>query len=208
MSDDAAGLGEITDKRLLRGARTRQLVLRRAVDVASLEGLGGVSFGRLAEDAGLSKAGVQTLFRSKEALQLATADYAQELFAAAVLEPAAAAPRGVARLRALVDRWIRYAREPLFAGGCFWAANLPEYDSRPGPVHDVLFAHHRQWLRLLAAELRHAAAGGEIAPVNADVAAFQIDAVLCAANTALRVGDRTVVRKVRLAVAGFLTPPG
>src|SRR5438094_9613931 len=79
---------EITDKRLLRGARTRQIILRQAVDVASLEGLGGVSFGRLAADAGLSKAGVQTLFRTKETLQLAAIEYARQMFIDAVIRPA------------------------------------------------------------------------------------------------------------------------
>jgi AcrR family transcriptional regulator len=187
--------GVSEDGRLLRGARSRRTILRHAVDVASLEGLNGVSIGRLATDLGLSKSGVQTLFGTKENLQVAAAEFAREAFTDAVIRPALAVPAGPARLGALVERWLEYAEAPLFAGGCFWAANLADFDSRPGPVRDTLVRHQQAWRALLAAGLQH----------NADLAAFQIDAVLMAANTALRLGDTTVSDKVRRVVAGFLS---
>ncbi|MEU0737892.1 TetR/AcrR family transcriptional regulator [Streptomyces sp. NPDC006134] len=199
---------EITDKRLLRGARTRGIVLRRAVDLASLEGLDHLSFGRLAGDTGLSKAGIQTLFRTKEALQLATVGFAREMFVDAVVRPAASAPRGLRRLSALLDRWAEYAEAPLFAGGCFWAANLAGFDSKAGPVRDALFRDQREWRETLASELRYAVAAGEIAALDIDLAAFQIDALLSAANTALRTGDDDVVDKVRRIIDGSLTVRG
>lgn len=198
---------EITDKRLLRGARTRGTVLRQAVDIASLEGLGGVSFGRLAVDTGLSKAGIQTLFKTKEALQLAAVEFAREMFIDAVIRPASSAPHGVARLRALLDHWIVYAETPLFAGGCFRAANLAEFDSRQGPVRDALFRDQEEWREVIATEFSHAADAGEIAERDVDLAVFQIDALLCAANTALRAGDEDAVNKVRRIVDGLLAPP-
>ncbi|URM93287.1 TetR/AcrR family transcriptional regulator [Actinomadura madurae] len=195
----------VTDGRLVRGARTRRTIARHAVDVASLEGLNGLSLGRLAGDLGLSKSGIQTLFRTKENLQLAAVESAREQFADAVVGPALAAVPGVTRLRALIERWIVYAETPLFTGGCFWAANLPEFDSRPGPVRDALFRRHGEWLSVLAGELRHAADAGEIAELDADLAAFQIDAVLMSANTALRVGDSGAVARVRQVIDGLLT---
>lgn len=198
---------EITDKRLLRGARTRRIVLRHAVDVASLEGLGGLSFGRLATDSGLSKAGVQTLFATKEILQLATLEHAREMFVEAVIRPTRSVPRGAAGLRALTERWIDYAETPLFAGGCYRAANLADFDSRPGPIRDALFRDQQEWTRILAGELRHAVRAGEIAELDVDLAAFQIDAVLCAANTSLRIGEPGVVDRVRRVIEGFLAPP-
>lgn len=197
----------ITDRRLLRGARARRTIARHAVDVASLEGLNGLSFGRLAADLGLSKAGIQTLFRTKEILQLAAVESAREQFADAVVRPAQAAPAGAARLRALIEHWVVYAETPLFAGGCFWAANLADFDSRPGPVHDALFRRNHGWLSPLAGELRHAADTGEIADLDAVLAAFQIDAVLMAANTALRLGDHEAVTKIHRVIEGFLVPP-
>ncbi|MEU4742693.1 TetR/AcrR family transcriptional regulator [Actinosynnema sp. NPDC023658] len=202
---DATGAPDaaVSDGRLLRGTRSRRTILRQAVDVASLEGLNGLSFGRLAADLGLSKSGIQTLFRTKDDLQVATAEFARDLFLDAVISPAlASAAPGAARLRALVEGWIEYARSPLFAGGCFWAANLADFDSRPGAVRDTLFRHQRDWRALIAAEVRHTAR----ADLDADVVAFQIDAVLIAANTALRLGDDEVVDTVRRVVEGFLTP--
>jgi AcrR family transcriptional regulator len=147
---------------------------------------------------------VQTLFKSKEALQLATVDYAREMFIDAVVRPAQSTPHGLARLRALLDHWIVYAETPLFRGGCFRVANLAAFDSHPGSVHDALLRDQQEWIGVIADELRHAVAAGEIAKVDVDLTAFQIDAVLCAANTALRFGDADATRKVRRSVAAML----
>ncbi|WP_246103366.1 TetR family transcriptional regulator C-terminal domain-containing protein [Streptomyces piniterrae] len=204
-SDEADAL--TSDRRVLRGARSRRTIVRHAVDVASLEGLDGLSIGRLATDLGISKSGVQTLFGVKENLQVAAVNCARDVFEDAVVRPARTAPRGAARVRALIERWIEYASVPLFPGGCFWAANLAGFDSRPGPVRDVLFRCQHSWRDLIAVELRHAVGTGEIAQLDADLAAFQLDAVLIAANTALRLGDEGVVDKVRLVTEGFLVPP-
>ena len=198
----------VHDRRLLRGAQSRRTIVRHAVDVASLDGLDGLSFGRLATDLGVSKGGIQTLFGTKETLQVAVAEAAREAFEEAVTRPARAQPAGVARLCALVDRWIAYTEEPLFPGGCFWAANLPVFDSQPGPVRDLLARQQRAWRGLIAAELRYAADTGQIAVFDADLVAFQIDAVLTATNTALRLGDDSAVDTARRIINGFLTPPG
>lgn len=200
----AADATEISDGRLLRGARTRSAIARHAVDVASLEGLNGLSLGRLATDLGLSKSGVQALFGTKENLQLAAVDAARDAFHDAVVRPARNTPRGVARLRALIERWIVYAETPLFPGGCFRAANVAEFDSRLGPVRDALIRDQRDWQGIIAGELRHAIDGGEISDLDAGLTAFQIDAVLCAANSALRLGDTDAVSKVRRVLAGLL----
>jgi AcrR family transcriptional regulator len=198
----------VHDRRLLRGAKSRRTVLRHAVDVASLDGLDGLSFGRLATDLGVSKGGIQTLFGTKENLQTAAVEAAGEAFEEAVIRPAQAHPPGVARLRALVDMWITYAEEPLFPGGCFWAANLPVFDSHPGRVRDALVRQQRAWRGLIACELRHAADTGEIAILDADLTAFQIDAALTATNTALRLGEDTAADTAHRVINGFLVPPG
>ena len=199
---------ETTDKRRLRGTRTRAIVLRQAVDLASLDSLEGLSFGRLASGTGLSKAGIQTLFGTKEALQLATIDRAREMFIDAVVQPARQAPHGAARLRALTEHWIDYATTPLFAGGCFRVANLADYDSRPGPIRDALVRDQDGWRDLLSRELQHAISAGEIVDQDAELAAFHLDAVLCAANMGLRLGDTGVVDKIRRTVEDVLAPPG
>jgi AcrR family transcriptional regulator len=196
------------DRRLLRGAQSRRTIARHAVDVASLDGLDGLSFGRLATDLGVSKGGIQTLFGTKENLQVTVAEAAREAFEEAVTRPARTQPPGAARLRVLVDRWITYAEEPLFPGGCFWAANLPVFDSQPGPVRDTLARQQRAWRGLIAAELRHAAGTRETAALDAGQLAFQIDAVLTATNTALRLGDDSAADTARRIINPLLAPPG
>jgi AcrR family transcriptional regulator len=195
------------DGRRLRGERSRRAVLRHAVDMASVHGLAGLSYGELATGVGVSKSGVQTLFPSKETLQLAVVDCAGDVFAEAVVRPTRDVPGGTLRLNALIERWIAYAATPLLPGGCFWAANLADLDGRPGPVRDALFGQQRAWRGLLAAQVRHAVEAGEIAPVDADVTAFQIDAVLIAVNHALRLGDPVALDRLRAIVAGILAPP-
>ncbi|MFD6106705.1 TetR/AcrR family transcriptional regulator, partial [Nocardia salmonicida] len=62
-------LTEPSDQRLAKGARARATIARRAAELASVEGLDGLSIGRLAIDLGISKSGIATLFGTKEALQ-------------------------------------------------------------------------------------------------------------------------------------------
>lgn len=68
----------------------------------------------------------------------------------------------------------------------------------------MLFGHHRDWLAAIAGELREAVRTGEIAELDVDLAAFQIDAVLSAANIALRTGDSGATDRVRRVVEAFL----
>ena len=204
-SSDQRPVDETTDKRLLRGLRSRKLVLARAVDIASLESLEGLSFGRLATETGMSKAGIQALFETKQTLQKDTFAYALDMFRDFVVRPAEAKPQGVRRFRELIDRWLKYAERPLFAGGCFFAANLTQLDSHPGPLRDLVADAQRAWVARLSTELKHAVKQGDIIHLDPELAAFQIEAVLRSANTALRLGERTVTRKVWRVVDSFLT---
>ena len=76
-----------TDGRRARGALSRHTVMRLAVDVASVEGLEGLSLSNLAAGASLSKSGVAALFGTKEQLQLAAIETAREIFIDAVIAP-------------------------------------------------------------------------------------------------------------------------
>lgn len=124
----------ITDGRLVRGARSRGAALALAVNIASVDGLDGLSIGGLAAESGLSKSGIVALFGTKVELQLATIAAAREIFVAEVVEPTLAEPGGVARLERLVSTWLDYSRTRVFAGGCFFAAGIAEVGSKPGPV--------------------------------------------------------------------------
>src|SRR5215467_8727521 len=112
------------------GAATRAAILDRAVDLASGEGLEGLTIGRLAAELEMSKSGLFAHFGSKQELQLATVEAAALRFRDAVIEPARQAPEGAPRLRAMAERYLDHI--DLYSGGCFWGATSAEYDDRPG----------------------------------------------------------------------------
>jgi AcrR family transcriptional regulator len=132
-----------------RGLRTRDAILRRAVNIASLEGLEGLTVGRLAEELRMSKSGLFAHFGSKEDLQLATVETARQIFIDEITRPALAAPKGLPRLWNLLDRWLAHVEQELFAGGCFFTAASFEFDGRRGPVRDRIAAIMREWVAVL-----------------------------------------------------------
>jgi AcrR family transcriptional regulator len=177
-----------------KGERTRGAILDRAVDLASVEGLEGLTIGRLASDLGMSKSGLFRHFGSKQDLQLATVAAAGERFVAMVIEPALDAPDGGPRLRAMAEHYLDYLDS--FPGGCFWGATASEFDDRPGPVRDAIAASMDAWMTLLT---RQAEAAGIADP---DRYAFELYAVVMAANSRWRLsGDRAVFDLARAALA-------
>jgi AcrR family transcriptional regulator len=171
-------VGVSTDGRLLKGEQTRNVILCRAADIASAEGLEGLSIGRLATELRISKSGVFTHFGSKEELQLATVRKAAAVFREHVVEPALAVPAGLGRVRALLDAWQRYQRAPVFPGGCFFHSTMAEFDARPGRVRDAIAGSQGDWRAFMERCLREAQESGEIDP-SADLPqlVFELDAV-------------------------------
>ncbi|HET6707118.1 TetR/AcrR family transcriptional regulator [Amycolatopsis sp.] len=169
------------DGRIARGDATRRLVLRRAVDVASVDGLEGLSLGRLAAELELSKSGVFALFGSKEELQLATIDAAWEIFASAVTTPARAAAPGLPRLRAVCEKWLDYSERRVFPGGCFFFNVGAEFDARPGRVRDAVAAASGSFAEFIREAAAEAVALGHV-DADAEVLAFELHALGRAAN--------------------------
>lgn len=179
-----------TDGRVARGERTRAAVLRRAADIASVDGLDGLSIGRLAAEVSVSKAGVFAHFGSKEELQLATIRAAAARFADEVVRPALEAPDGLDRLVALIEHWIAYLRAGVFPGGCFFFSVAAEYDAKPGPVRDAIADCRREWLGVYEAVVGAAQRQGELDPaVDPAALAFELDALGMAANMHARLCD-------------------
>jgi len=190
-----------TDGRIRRGDETRRTVLRCAVDLASVEGLDGVTIGRLAQELSISKSGLFAHFGSKEELQLATIRAARAIFGQAVVVPARAQPAGLARLRALLEAWLDYSRGRQFPGGCFFSRATHEYAARPGPVRDALAEVDREWLELVATTVQEARELGEVRDdVDARQLAFELDAYLDSANLrSLLAGGQAVYDLARAA---------
>ncbi len=139
-----------------RGADTRQEILGRAAQVASLVGLEGLTIGGLAEELELSKSGLFAHFQSKEALQVETLRFAAQLFISSVVRPALKVRRGEPRVRAVFERWLEWARANTLEGGCLFVAASSELDDREGPARQELVRQQKEWLGFLKA----VAAGG------------------------------------------------
>jgi AcrR family transcriptional regulator len=172
------------------GERSRTAILGEAARLATVEGMDGLSLARLAHAVGMSKSGLFAHFGSKEELQLATVESAVRVFDEHVTEPAERAAPGLARLRALVDSYLRYVETDVFPGGCFFAAALMELNMQPGAVRERLVVFFGDWLGRLAATVRDAQALGEIdANEDPDQLAFELEAAFFFAN-----GQYVVVR--------------
>ncbi len=196
---------EPSDGRLRRGDRTRRAVLGRAVDIASVEGLDGLSIGRLAGELEISKSGLIGHFGSKEELQLSTVRAARAIFATTVIAPAMQTPPGIARVRALLDAWLEDSSDRRFPGGCFFARAMHEYAARPGAVRDALSVVDDEWLGLLASSIEEAQAGGEIDPsVDAHQLAFDLDCYLDSANLRSLLGRTDVYERAARSMADRL----
>ena len=172
----------VQDGRRARGDASRRIVLHSATDLASVEGLDGLSIGRLAEASGSSKSSIATLFQSKEGLQLATVAAAREIFTARIVEPARTQPRGVRRVVALLRNSLAYSRDRVFTGGCFFAATAADVDSKSGPVSDAVRAALVDWYGYIEVQLRHAVDAGEI-DADPEVLAFELVALNEEANS-------------------------
>ncbi|WP_329383976.1 TetR/AcrR family transcriptional regulator [Streptomyces sp. NBC_01716] len=151
-----------TDGRIARGNQTRQLILKHTVRIASVEGLGGLSLGRLAGELELSKSGVFALFGSKEELQLATVRAAAKVYIDHVVRPVLDMPAGLARVRRLCDGWIAYSESRVFPGGCFFYSVSAEYDAREGKVHDAVAQARLDWAAFVSRNIEEAREAGEV----------------------------------------------
>lgn len=173
----------VLDGRRARGDASRRVVLQSATDLASVDGLDGLTIGRLSEVSGYSKSSIATLFQSKEGLQLATVAAAREIFVAQIVEPARAEPRGVRRLAALMRNGLIYSRDRVFSGGCFFAATAADVDSKPGPVSDAVRAGLTDWYSYVGMQIRYAVDAGEIEVDDIEVLAFELIALDDQANS-------------------------
>jgi AcrR family transcriptional regulator len=183
--EDTRGAGNISDGRKVRGDRTRRAILTAAVNIASVEGLEGLTIGRLATELEMSKSGLFAHFGSKEELQISTVRAAAAIFGHRVVVPAEQSHEpGIARLRAMLDKWLDYMEHGIFAGGCFFAAATIEMDGRPGPVRDCVALQMTRWAEMLADYTRVAIERGEMDPdTDPEQLAFEIDALGTAVNS-------------------------
>lgn len=175
-----------------KAKQTRREILAHALDLASVEGLGGLTIGRLATATNLSKSGLFAHFGSKEDLQLAVVEAAREVFVRKVLDGHEDGTAGLSRLLHLSLAWTNYVAEGAFRGGCFFAAASSEVDDRPGRVRDLVVRLTGQWLAQLEFHAEEAIDQGQFVPdCDAALVAFEIHAFVQEANWAFQLHGRS-----------------
>ena len=165
------------------GERTRGAILRTAASLATVDGLEGLSIGNLAAAIGMSKSGLYAHFGSKQELQLATVEEAGQIFAREVVQPALAAPPGLAQLVAVCEAFFEYLQRRTFPGGCFFAAAALEMGTRPGPVRERVAAFQSGFVALLRDFATTALEQHEL-PAREDPGrlAFELNGIILATN--------------------------
>ena len=126
-------------------------------------GLEGLSIGALAELTHMSKSGVFAHFGSREELQIAVIREYHVRFEEEVFFPAVSEARGLPRLRALFDRWVRRVSVELDSG-CIYISGAVEFDDRPGPVRDALASMVRAWQAALQRAIGLSIEAGHLQP--------------------------------------------
>jgi AcrR family transcriptional regulator len=199
-----------------RGLRTREAILHRAVHLASVAGLEGLTVGRLAEELNMSKSGLFAHFGSKEGLQLATVETARQIFIDQITIPALKAPKGMPRLWSLVDSWLGHVEGKIYAGGCFFTAASFEFDDRRGLVRDRIAAIMREWMAALARAIFEAQKAGHLDPkTNSTLLAHEVQGIGLGAHWAHQLLDdpvaysraRDAIRERLASVATPACPP-
>lgn len=196
------------DRRRAHGVRTRREILDAALRMATREGLESLTIGRLATDAGMSKAGLFGHFGSKEALQIATIDAAWEVYQREVIEPTAAEASGALQLRSFMENYFGYVKRHAAQGGCFFTAVSSEFDDREGPVRERVREVIAERNGLVDRVLHAAIEAGHLSKMT-DVPqmSFEILSLVSGANLIFQLTkDPAIFDRARVALQR-LTPP-
>ncbi|MEN9627922.1 MAG: hypothetical protein RJA10_1149 [Pseudomonadota bacterium] len=177
-SDQAPSAAQ--SRSLQKGQQTRAAILDAALGLASHMGLEGLSIGALAEVTQMSKSGVFAHFGSREELQISVIREYHARFEEEVFFPSIREPRGLPRLNALFERWIRRVSVELDSG-CIYISGAVEFDDRPGPVRDALVSMVSAWHAALERAINGAVDEGHLRPeTDAGQMLFEVHGLILA----------------------------
>jgi AcrR family transcriptional regulator len=170
----------ISHKSQQKGQQTKAAIVEAALGLASQIGLEGLSIGAVAEVMHMSKSGVFAHFGSREELQISVVREYFRRFEDEVFYPALSHPRGLPRLRAMFDNWMKQVAVEL-QSGCIFISGAVEFDDRPGPVRDALASSVQTWLDAMCRAVVLARDEGQLRPdADAQQIAFEIHALILA----------------------------
>ncbi len=165
---------------LQKGQQTKAAIVDAALGLATQIGLEGLSIGALAEVMQMSKSGVFAHFGSREELQISVVREYHHRFEEEVFYPAMSVPRGLPRLRALFDNWMKRTSVEIDSG-CIYISGAVEFDDRPGPVRDALASSVSTWLAAMGRAIEIAIEEGHLrADTDAHQMRFEIHSLILA----------------------------
>jgi AcrR family transcriptional regulator len=165
---------------LHKGQQTKATIVDAALGLATHIGLEGLSIGALADVTGMSKSGVFAHFGSREELQISVIREYHTRFEQEVFYPAMSAARGLPRLRALFDNWMKRTSIEIDSG-CIYISGAVEFDDRTGPVRDALASSVMTWHDAMRRAIEQCQELGEIqADVNPAQMLFEIHGLILA----------------------------
>ncbi|MDH1429828.1 TetR/AcrR family transcriptional regulator [Comamonas aquatica] len=127
-----------------KGLQTKAHIVDVALQLAMHNGLESLSIGGLAEATQMSKSGVFAHFGSREELQISVIREYHHRFEQEVFYPALQAERGLPRLRALFDHWMKRTTIELDSG-CIYISGAIEFHDNIGPVRNALVESVSIW---------------------------------------------------------------
>jgi len=147
-----------------KGARTRERIVERAAAVFNCQGYAGASMSAIMAATGLNKGGLYNHFGSKEALALASFDYATRLLGERLTAAVESEAHAADKLVAFCGVFLRNVVDAPLAGGCPILNTAVESDD----AHPVLRERAREAMSSLRARIRTIVeagiASGEIEP--------------------------------------------
>ena len=110
------------------------------------------------------------------------------------MQPALAAPPGLAQLVAVCEAFFDYLQRRVFPGGCFFAAAALEMGTRPGPVKERVAALQSGFAALIRGFAATALEQHELpAREDPDRLAFELHGIMLAADTSFVLHDDPAV---------------
>ena len=176
----ASSVAALVPKSQQKGQQTKAAIVDAALGLATQVGLEGLSIGALAELMHMSKSGVFAHFGSREELQISVIREYHTRFEEEVFSPVLRQPRGLPRLHAMFQNWMRRTSIEIDSG-CIYISGAVEFDDRPGPVRDALADSVRIWLAaMFRAVVQAREAGHLFAQADAHQVAFEIHGLILA----------------------------
>ncbi|KOO15148.1 transcriptional regulator [Vibrio xuii] len=144
-----------------KGKVTRENILNKAFELASVNGLESLTIGELAKQCEMSKSGLFAHFNSKDNLQISVLEHANQIFTERVIAPARldTSISIEQKLTMLLDNWLGWNHS--FQGSCMFLDAWKETGADTPPTQAVLKKTIETWIGYLTIQVAKGVENGE-----------------------------------------------